>query len=122
MQAMKINTTHYKDRLEVEKKLLEEELATLGIFNPENQEWEAIPEDQITQEADENDVADRHEGYEERTAMLNTLESKLNEVLSALKKIENGTYGKCEICGEPIEEKRLEANAAARTCMKHINE
>jgi DnaK suppressor protein len=30
-------------------------------------------------------------------------------VQAALKRIEDGTYGKCIVCGRPIPEKRLEA-------------
>jgi DnaK suppressor protein len=33
----------------------------------------------------------------------------LDEVLKALQRIDNGTYGICENCGKPIPEKRLEA-------------
>src|ERR1051326_2036171 len=33
----------------------------------------------------------------------------LIEVRAALKRIEDGTYGKCVVCGRPIPEKRLEA-------------
>lgn len=41
----------------------------------------------------------------------------LEEIERALEKIENGTYGICERCGEPIEEKRLEAKPYARYCI-----
>ncbi len=50
------------------------------------------------------------------------LENRWNEVRAALKKIEAGTYGICEISGEPIEEDRLEVNPAARTCKEHMDE
>jgi RNA polymerase-binding transcription factor DksA len=36
-----------------------------------------------------------------------------------LGKIEAGTYGKCNACGEEIPEARLDANPAALTCMEH---
>lgn len=36
----------------------------------------------------------------------------------ALRKIESGTYGVCEECGEPIGEKRLEAIPWVRLCIK----
>jgi RNA polymerase-binding transcription factor DksA len=36
--------------------------------------------------------------------------------------IEKGAYGTCKICGEKIEEDRLEANPAAQTCKLHMNE
>ncbi len=41
----------------------------------------------------------------------------LEEIERALEKINNGTYGICERCGEPIEEKRLEAKPYARYCI-----
>ena len=40
-------------------------------------------------------------------------------VENALSRIENGTYGECEVCGEQIEEQRLEALPYATLCMKH---
>ena len=39
-----------------------------------------------------------------------------------LKKIEEGSFGVCEINGDKIEEDRLLANPAARTCKKHLGE
>lgn len=41
----------------------------------------------------------------------------LREVTLALQKIEDGTYGVCERCGEPIAEKRLDALPFARYCI-----
>jgi len=41
----------------------------------------------------------------------------LKEVTTALRKIEDGSFGLCERCGEPIAEKRLEALPFARYCI-----
>jgi DnaK suppressor protein len=71
--------------------------------------------------ADESEVADKMEELGETSAVFTSLEVRRNEVMSALEKIENGTYGICEIGGEPIEPDRLEANPAARTCKLHMN-
>jgi len=71
--------------------------------------------------ADKNIVADRHEDYEGRHAITDELEIRLNNINDALKKIEEGKYGVCEIGGEEIEEDRLEANPSAKTCKKHLN-
>ncbi|GAA0311915.1 TraR/DksA family transcriptional regulator [Psychrobacter aestuarii] len=38
---------------------------------------------------------------------------------NALSRIENGTYGECEVCGEAIEPQRLEAVPYATLCMQH---
>src|SRR5437588_4590 len=43
----------------------------------------------------------------------------LTEVQAALKRIEDGTYGKCEVCGRPIPEKRLEAIPWATRDVEH---
>ena len=47
------------------------------------------------------------------------LRGELDEVERALAKLDEGTYGKCETCGEPIAEARLEAMPAARYCINH---
>lgn len=41
----------------------------------------------------------------------------LKEVVSALRKLEDGSFGICERCGESIAEKRLEALPFARYCI-----
>ena len=95
------NTQKYQTKLQEEKKLLEGELADIGKFNKKTNDWEAAPETQTAPEADENDLADRFEDFDERSGTLNVLEVRLNDIKKALKK---------------IEEDRLEANPAANTC------
>src|SRR5437879_12579220 len=41
----------------------------------------------------------------------------LDSIDAALEQIENGQYGKCVNCGQPIQEKRLEAVLWARHCI-----
>jgi DnaK suppressor protein len=41
----------------------------------------------------------------------------LKEVVTALQKLDDGTFGACERCGEAIMEKRLEALPFARYCI-----
>ena len=55
----------------------------------------------------------------ENKALLNQLNEQLAEVDRALAKMDDGTYGLCERCGEPIAEARLEAMPATRFCIKH---
>ena len=118
LDAKKIE--HFKEMLEAEKAILSVELPKIALWNPEINEWEAQPAEAVT-ESDENDLADRSEEYEERTGKVRSLGKKFTDVTLALEKIENGTYGTCELSGEPIEVERLEANPAARTCMAHMN-
>lgn len=43
----------------------------------------------------------------------------LEEIRRARKRIADGTYGWCEVCGEPIPEARLEARPWANRCVEH---
>ena len=113
----------FKQNLEEEQKLLESELQSVGRINPSNpDDWEAKPEETSTVTADKNEAADRIESYEENTAILKEPEVRYNNIKLALKKIEGGTYGMCEIGDKSIEIDRLEANPAARTCKAHLGE
>ena len=47
------------------------------------------------------------------------LRGELEEIERAMAKIEDGTYGRCETCGEAIPAPRLEAVPTARFCIAH---
>jgi len=118
-----MNTEKYKKILEEDLSEVKRSLSELGIQNPEvSSDWIETGDNTDTPSADPNEVADRTEDYDERRATLATLETRFNDIQAALSKIDNGTYGVCEISGEEIEEDRLDANPAARTCKKHMNE
>ncbi|HEY0980391.1 MAG TPA: TraR/DksA C4-type zinc finger protein [Candidatus Paceibacterota bacterium] len=116
------NTDHYKTVLLAEKQTLEEELGGIALFNTETNIWEATPDQELMGEIDDNDAADRFEDFEGRSGMVTTLQTRLTDVNAALEKIENGTFGICEVSGEKIEEDRLNANPAARTSKAHMND
>jgi DnaK suppressor protein len=46
------------------------------------------------------------------------LGEKLADVERALEKLDEGTYGICDVCGEPIAPERLEAMPWATRCVK----
>ncbi len=115
------NLEELKKKLAEELNTLEAELKTVGRKNPSNpKDWEPVPSALDNEKSDPNDVADSIENYEENTAILKELEIRYNDVKSALKRIDSVTFGACEICKESIEEKRLIANPAATTCVKHM--
>ena len=43
----------------------------------------------------------------------------LDEVRRARRRIADGSYGTCEVCGEPIPAARLEARPWANRCVEH---
>jgi RNA polymerase-binding protein DksA len=50
-------------------------------------------------------------------SLAGSLRETLLEIDAALSKLEAGTYGECEECGEEIAPARLEAKPAARLCI-----
>lgn len=111
-----------KKKLLLEKTELEEELSSVGQRNPAVAGgWEATSKGIEVDAADENEVADKFEEYEENAGILKRLEDQLIEVKAALERIETGNYGICETCQKPIEKERLEANPSARISLKHLH-
>lgn len=118
---MKIDTNHFKEKLEKELQVLEGELKSVGRKNPSNpSDWEATPRKMDVLASDEGDVADNIEAYEDNAGILKQLEIRYNEVKSALERIESGKFGICKVDGGEIEAERLEANTAAEVCKQHI--
>ncbi len=67
---------------------------------------------------DFEDIAvDFLETQKEQSLEVNS-QALLTEVQRALARIEDGTYGTCVVCGQPIAEKRLEAIPWAARCVK----
>lgn len=103
-----MNTEHFKEKLQAELATVTRQLSDLSHTDI----------DPTATEKDE--IADRFEDQEEQRSEKASLEARKVDIEDALHKIESGTYGICEVSGEPIEEERLEANPAARTCTAHM--
>lgn len=103
--------------LRAERAALEEELSEHGK-KTSAEAWDAssAPEGE---ESDPTDAADQIEELVTNVPLVKELETRYREVKDALKKIKGGLYGTCEECGIDIPLERLEANAAARTCIAH---
>ncbi len=117
---MNLDITHFKQLLEKEKEMLLAQLSSLGQKDDANgTTWTAVQRES-EDTADREDVASAIENLEDSETSIHSLETSLHEVEHALSKIQNGTYGLCEISNEPIELDRLEANPSARTCKAHL--
>ncbi len=47
------------------------------------------------------------------------LDAKLDDVVRALEKLDDDSYGRCDVCGSPIGRARLEAIPWAVRCIDH---
>ncbi|HTR18549.1 MAG TPA: TraR/DksA family transcriptional regulator [Candidatus Paceibacterota bacterium] len=107
--------------LEAERESLEDDLASHGRVLNETGEWEGSSTGFEGEEADPSDVADQIEELATNVPLVKELEERHTDVTDALDKMEEGIYGRCEECDEPIDLARLKANPAARTCIKHAD-
>jgi DnaK suppressor protein len=107
--------TRYKnirEQLEIEHKRLTEELANLQTSASTSEERrEGSPFGKREEEATETLE------LEKRLTLENRIRQEIASVEHALEKIEKGTYGRCENCGQAIAPERLEALPQATLCM-----
>src|SRR5690606_11333939 len=96
-----------RGQLEDERARLEAQIAALEVGSDGTYDDNFADSGQVTAEQSEN------------LALLNQLNDQLDEVNHALSKMDDGTYGICEVCGRPIAEARLEAMPATRFCIDH---
>ncbi|HEY8526555.1 MAG TPA: TraR/DksA C4-type zinc finger protein [Acidimicrobiales bacterium] len=85
---------------------------------------DARPSDTDTESIDDlpdaPEPADREPTERERElAALAAMQEALADVDRALERIDDGTYGACEACGQPIPDEVLEQAPAARLCAAH---
>lgn len=55
----------------------------------------------------------------EQQALAARLREQLDDVEKALSRLDDGTYGTCEVCGAAIPDARLELMPATRFCIDH---
>ena len=110
---MSKKTEQARTLLESEKNRIEDELTQLGLDAQSNDvRREGSPFGKREEEATESLE------FEKRLALEKQLNEQLVEIEHALQKIEDGTYGICDGCGQPIAENRLEALPQASLCIE----
>lgn len=114
---------HFKEKLEKERERLERGLEHVGKKSSKVPgDWEVSLGDLNIETSDKNELADVFEEMETRAAIEDKLEERLVLVNQAMGRIKRGTYGICQTCKKPIEEKRLEVNLVAKNCIKHAGQ
>lgn len=109
---MVIDLKLIRSRLENEKKRLLEVLQQTMADAPASEERrEGSPFGKREEEATQSFE------LEKRLALEKQVKENLAEVEHALEKLDKGTYGRCDICGKPIDPARLEALPYANLCL-----
>ena len=101
----------------------------LAFFKKKLQDWktdlkrtsnEAIYNSALDDNSTSADIVDQASSYTEKNVELRAINRQIkliSKIESALKRIQNGTYGFCEETGEPIGLKRLIARPVATLCI-----
>lgn len=99
------STQGQRETLEAERASLRAQLSELGYGSKLDYDSNFADSSQVTAERGENET------------LVNSLISSLREVEHALEKLDAGSYGVCENCGQSIAMARLEAMPEARLCI-----
>lgn len=108
-EASAVLVAELKERLETERASLERQLADYGVSDNGG----------LQVKVDEG-FADSAQATAERSEILSLVDQLVathTEVIAALERMDGGTYGICERCGQPIAPERLQAVPTARLCM-----
>ena len=95
-----------KEQLEKEAGELEAQLGTV----------KKDPEFGSDTETDFSEEADEAEEFANNLDLKDTFKSRLQDIEAALEKMNKGTYGKCEQCGQDIPMEVLKADPESKLC------
>ena len=101
-----IDTESIRKQLEDEQEKLQESIA------------EKLDERDEGRNPDRSDLAQSYTSRERDTALLAMEQQQLQQIEAALQRIEDGVYGKCTECGDPIPPERLEILPYATLCVR----
>jgi DnaK suppressor protein len=105
------DTRQEQSQINGRKEVLQAKLKELTGASPEREElhieYSADPLDQVKSTADREVAIHRIDQHA----------AQIREIRAALAQIDDGTYGICEQCDEPISQKRLTAVPWARLCV-----
>jgi len=112
----KLDLDKYKQKLEKKRTEIADTIKRL--------EGESSGRDRLSREVVQQDfegggdAALQAMARNQSAAMIGNLRDMLISIDEALQKIEDGTYGVCEVCGKNIPQKRLDALPEATMCTK----
>jgi DnaK suppressor protein len=98
-----------RHQLEVERDRLQKQVDELAADNDDGLSFDGGF-------ADSGQVAAERGEFQ---SLANTLREQLDDVEKALAALDEGRYGLCEVCNQPIADARLEVMPATRRCIDH---
>jgi DnaK suppressor protein len=112
----RLETAPYRERLLEERARLTNAIEFLVHENPGSL-WDELGENATAGENHLGDTASATFDRELDQGLEEGAQQTIQAIDDALGKIDAGTYGVCELCGNPIGEQRLQAIPWARLCI-----
>ena len=109
-----LDTEHFRDRLLEERQRAQE---ALDYIHEESRGQLEDEREEIQSDNHPGDMATSTFDRELDYTLEENVERALAAIDAALQRIEDGTYGTCETCGEPIGVERLEALPWTTQCI-----
>lgn len=114
-----MDTTQARTKLEEERehllRLRDEEVENTGLHEEQSESSGTLAD----YDQHPGDVGTETFERTKELAVQDQLDDRLSEVNAALERLEEGNYGRCEVCGRQIDPERLEARPATRYCVEH---
>jgi len=103
-----------RQRLEREREAAIARLRELGL-SPDTET--NAPDGAAGDVRDEGDLAEASHRHDLSLMHRERVAERINQLTAALRRVEDGSYGRCERCGRDIEPARLKALPEATTCL-----
>jgi DnaK suppressor protein len=103
-----------RQRLEREREAAIARLRELGL-SPDTET--NAPDGVAGDVRDEGDLAEASHRHDLSLMHRERVAERINQLTAALRRVEDGSYGRCERCGRDIEPARLKALPEATTCL-----
>ncbi|HEY2173748.1 MAG TPA: TraR/DksA C4-type zinc finger protein [Mycobacteriales bacterium] len=114
-------TLNGRDAEEVAQSLARERLRVTDHIAALQRDFDGVVEASESSNADdEHDPEGATIAFERAqiAAMLANSKARLDAVDRAIERLDRGTYGRCDVCGEDIAAERLTARPTATTCVR----
>ena len=110
------------NKAKASKRLKEERIRLEGVRDGIQREQD----DATSETGGELSSVDQHPGdsgtetfeMAKNVSLMEQVEDELREIDLAVQRLEHGSYGRCQACGRPIGDARLEAMPATRFCVE----
>ncbi len=117
-----MTATDFSDLVAVAQRLREERSDVIARLATMTADLESVFAASVDSNADdEHDPEGQTIAYEraQLSALIGVAQEHLSAIEAATARLEQGSYGICEECRQPIPTARLEVRLTARTCVEH---